>query len=141
MGDFRAGIAYLRGERGLYTIVAYFFVSFFAMSAFQTLSLPFFKGHPGLFPDLPMDVVTLYTVIMGFGVLGRVIGGLIHYRHRFPPDKKYAIALFVYTTITILEAFQLFMPIPIMATAAFFVGILGVTSYNIRISFYQNDLI
>ncbi|MBR3296748.1 MAG: MFS transporter [Firmicutes bacterium] len=54
-----------------------------------------------------------------------------------PEEKKFAIALLVYIVINILEGTYLFLPIPMMAVFCGLTGLLGVTSYNIRISATQ----
>lgn len=80
--DFRAGLRYLRGERGLQIITAYFFVYMFAFGASGTVVLPYFKMHE----DLGM---LWYCFVMGGGVLGRLLGGAIQYRYRFPASRKF----------------------------------------------------
>lgn len=138
--DFKEGLSYIRAEKGLMVITAYFCVTMFASSGTQTLLLPFFKNHPQNFVNVGIDVVTLYTIVGAIGVLGRLIGGIIHYKFKYPTEKKFAIALFVYTTITILEASQLYYALPFMIISFFIIGILGVTSFNIRISATQSYL-
>lgn len=138
--DFKEGIQYIKREKGLLVITAYFCITMFASSAMGTLSLPFFKSHPQLFSHIPIDVVTLFTIVTGCGILGRLVGGGIHYKFKYPVDKKFSIALFVYTIITVLESLELFLPVPLMMFSFFTVGILGVTSYNIRISATQSYL-
>lgn len=138
--DFKEGIQYIKGEKGLMVITAYFCVTMFASSALGTLALPFFKSHPELFSHIPINVVTLFTFVTGCGVFGRLVGGAIHYKFKYPVAKKFTIAIFVYTTITILESVELFLPVPFMMLSFFTVGILGVTSYNIRISATQSYL-
>ncbi|MEG2929206.1 MAG: MFS transporter, partial [Oscillospiraceae bacterium] len=64
--------------------------------------------------------------------------GMIHYKFKYPTNKKFAIALTVYFTICVLEMWQLYLPVPLMAASFFVGGILGVTSYNIRISATQS---
>ena len=71
-------------------------------------------------------------------MVGRLTGGAIHYKYKYPINKKFAIALTVYTSIAILEAFQLYFPIPLMMVSFFVIGIMGVTSFNIRISATQS---
>ena len=66
------------------------------------------------------------------------MGGLIHYRVKFPTEKKFAIAFTVYLVVTVLEGTLMYLPIPLMAAAFFFYGLLGVTSYNIRIAATQS---
>ncbi len=136
--DFKEGISYILKERGLLVITAYFCITMFAGSGAQTLYLPFFKNNPELFSHIPIDVVTLFTLVSVFGVVGRLTGGAIHYKYKYPINKKFAIALTVYTSIAILEAFQLYFPIPLMMVSFFVIGIMGVTSFNIRISATQS---
>lgn len=128
--DFREGMAYLRSEAGLLAITLYFFVSNFA-GGMDTLAMPYFQFTPGLGAQL-------FSYVMAFGVAGRLVGGLIHYRVRFPAAKKFAIALFVYIAINFLGGSYLFLPVPLMLLFQFLIGILGVTSYNIRISATQS---
>lgn len=139
--DFKDGIQYISQEKGLLTITAYFCITAFAGTAFQTLLLPFFKNNTVMFSD-SIDSVTLYTFVVGCGVFGRLIGGAVHYWFKYPVNKKFTIALTVYTVIAVLEAFDLYLPINIMMISMFIEGVLGVTSYNIRISgtqFYVPD--
>lgn len=138
MADFKEGLHYMAKEKGLLIITTYFCITTFASGGAQTVMLPFFKNNPELFAFVPLDVVTLYTIISFFGVFGRLMGGLIHYKFRYPVEKKFIIALTVYTTITFLEAFQLYFALPLMMLSFFIIGILGVTSFNIRISATQS---
>lgn len=71
-------------------------------------------------------------------VVGRFIGGLVHYKVRFPTQKKFAIAITVYLVVSALDGVMLYLPIPLMALAFFTYGLLGVTSYNIRIAATQS---
>ena len=129
--DFKEGVDYLRGEKGLLIIALYFTVSNLCYGA-DTLRLPFFRNHPELFAAWPLAAVTLYSVVSNFEVVGRFTGGLIQYRVRIPADKKFTIALTVYISISVLAGVLLFLPVPLMAVAFFISGILGVTSYTIR---------
>lgn len=138
--DFKEGINYILSEKGLLVITAYFCITTFASSGSQTLLLPFFKNNPELFSTINIDVVTLFTFVTGAGVLGRLIGGVIHYFFKYPVAKKFTIALCVYTIITLLESVQLYFPFILMIVSFFLIGILGVTSFNIRISATQSYL-
>ncbi|MDD4797148.1 MAG: MFS transporter [Eubacteriales bacterium] len=135
--DFREGIRYIWAEKGLLVITVYFFVSAFSNAGAQTMLLPFFKNHPQMFPNLGIDMVTLYTLVTGLGLMGRLVGGGLHYRLKFPTGKKFAIALSVYFIITILDGIDLFLPLPMMMAGFFLAGIFAVTSYNIRIASTQ----
>ena len=129
--DFKEGIAYLKKERGLMSITAYFCIATMAGSITQTLYLPFFTASPD-------HTVTQYSMMMAVMTFGRCIGGLVHYRYRYPADKKYTISVCVYLTLSILNGMILFMPYFVMLGISLIIGILGVTSYNIRISGTQN---
>ena len=135
--DFKEGIKYISSEKGLLIITSYFCITMFDSNGSQTLLMPFFRNHAELFSQINIDVITLFTIITGIGVFGRLIGGIIHYYFKYPINKKFIIALCVYTTITILETVHLYFPVWLMATSFFIVGIMGVTSFNIRISATQ----
>lgn len=127
--DLKEGIAYIQNEPGLIAITAYFFISNLTSASSQTLLLPYFTG---------LGMVRQYSIIMSISTFGRIIGGLLHYRFRYPTNKKFNIALFVYVAISFLEGTMLLTVYPLMAIMNFFIGILGVTSFNIRISGTQN---
>lgn len=129
--DFREGVAYLRVEKGLWTICTYFMVTMFAEGAFSTIVLPYFKS-------VYENGEYVYMSVLIFLVIGRFVGGAIHYRFRYPVDKKFAIALMVYVVISVLEGTFLYLPLELARMFCFLIGILGVTSYNIRISATQS---
>ncbi len=130
ISDFREGMQYLKSEKGLLAVAVYFLFSSFADGGGQTVTLPYFKGafHNGEY---------IYMIVFGFMSAARALGGVYHYRHRMPVEKKYDIAFMVYVTINVLSAFYLYLPIPAMIPCCTVVGLLGVTSYNIRISATQ----
>lgn len=128
--DFRDGWKYLRSERGLLCIAVYFCVSNFSGGS-EMVILPYFRSRPDL-------GVQIYSYVMAFAVAGRCVGGLVHYRFRYPVNKKFAIAMFVYVTLNFLTGSYLFMPVWGMIIALFLSGLFGVTSYNIRISATQS---
>lgn len=131
IGEMRDGLRYIRGEKGLLVITAYFFVSMLTGTGAGTLWLPWFKSAAGL-------GVTTYTIVQLGNVAGRFIGGFVQYRLKYPTGKKFAIALFVYAAICFLEGGVLFAPPWLMLVMLFVNGLLGVTSYNIRISTTQS---
>lgn len=128
---FKEGIDYIKGEPGLWVITLYFGINTLTWTASDVVRLPYFKSNPEL-------GVVLYTLVMGAGVLGRFVGGIIHYKIKYPTNKKLAIALFVYISISIIEGTYLFLPIWGMVILMFISGITSVTSYNIRISATQS---
>ncbi|MPM82951.1 hypothetical protein SDC9_130013 [bioreactor metagenome] len=132
--DLKDGFAYLKRERGLNTITWFFFVMMLTSSVCMTLALPYFKSLTGV------DGVMQYSFVMGANTIGRLVGGGVHYFFRYPAHKKYNIALLVYIVISIIDGAYLFLPFWIMLVLMFVEGMLGVTSYNIRISSTQNYL-
>lgn len=129
--DFKEGISYLKMEKGLLTIAVYFMVTMFADGAFSTVVLPYFK-------DTFANGEYIYMSVLAFLMIGRFVGGAIHYRFKYPTEKKFAIALMVYVVISVLEGTFLYLPLSVMRAFCFLTGILGVTSYNIRISATQS---
>ncbi len=134
MQDLKDGISYLKRERGLNAITWFFFVMMLVSSVCMTLALPYFKSLKGV------DGVMQYTFVMGANTIGRLIGGGVHYFFRYPAHKKYSIALFVYIIISFIDGAYLFFPFWAMLIFMLVEGMLGVTSYNIRISSTQNYL-
>ena len=128
--DFREGMTYLKSEKGLLAVAVYFLFSSIADGGGETVTLPYFKGafENGEY---------IFMIVFGCMSVARGLGGIFHYRHRMPVGKKYDIALLVYITINILSAFYLYLPIPVMTVCCIAVGLLGVTSYNIRVSATQ----
>ncbi len=128
---FQEGVSYLKGERGLRAVVLYFMVTMFAQGASNVIGLPYFKGTY-------LHGEYIYIVVMGCMFFGRLIGGVVHYKFKYPTDKKFLIAIIVYTTMCVFDGTYLYTPIPMMMTMCFISGIMGVTSYNIRISATQS---
>ena len=138
--DLREGAAYIAGEKGLLAITLYFMFSNFVGSGAGELHLPFFRSHAALFAAWPVAAVTLYTIVSTFTSVGRMVGGFVHYKVRLPAGKKFAIAMTVYAVLNFTEGLVLFLPVPAMAAVFFLNGLLGVTSYNIRIAATQSYL-
>jgi len=130
---FKEGLEYIKSEKGLMVITAYFFVAMFAWSN-HTLLLPYFRDTPNL-------GIMIYTLVMLSGVFGRFIGGAIQYKLDLPTSKKFMIAIFVYIVSGLIDMSYLFTPVYMMAFLSFVVGLLTVTSYNIRISTTQSYIL
>ncbi len=129
--DFREGMLYLWGEKGLLAVAAYFFFSFLNSGMCEVVTLPYFRGafENGEY---------VYMLTWGASVAARFMGGGFHYFARLPAERKFGIAFAVYLIISVLEGAYLFFRPAVMAVMVFFVGLLGVTSYNIRISTTQS---
>ena len=129
-GDLREGLDYLREERGLLAIAVYFFFSTLAGGMTQVVTLPWFRRSFN-------NGEYVYMLVWGMSSLARFLGGAAHYKLRLPVAKKFAIAYCVYIAISVLEGSYLFFPIPVMMCMTFASGMLGITSYNIRVSSTQ----
>ena len=129
--DIREGFAYLRSEKGLLAIALYFAFSAITGGVSTVIVLPWFKS-------VYENGEYLYMLVWGMALVGRAIGGMVHYRVNIPPQYRYRTALAVYIVISVLEGVYLFTPIPVMMALCFIVGIGGITSYTIRISATQS---
>ena len=131
LADMKEGFQYLLCERGLLAVAVYFTFASLSGGASSVITLPFFKANFD-------NGEYIYMMVWGMAVVGKAIGGAVHYRLNIPAKRKYAIALFVYVATSLLEAFYLYCGIPVMMWLCFANGILGVTSYTIRISATQS---
>lgn len=129
--ELKDGFSYLKKEKGLWAVTKYFWITMFAGGIVQTLLLPFFKSSPSL-------NTTHYSLVMSSQTLGRIIGGLIHYKIVYPAAKKYKIAVFVYAVVSIFDVVFFFSPFKLMLLIYLLYGILAVTSFNIRTSSTQS---
>ncbi len=129
--DIRDGFSYLLAEKGLLAIAIYFFFSAICGGVSAVIVLPWFKSafENGEY---------LYMLVWGMALVGRAVGGMIHYRASIPPKYRYRVALAVYIVISICEGVYLFTPIPAMMILCFIIGIGGITSYTIRVSATQS---
>lgn len=128
--DLTEGLRYLAGEKGLLAIAVYFLFSSLCGGMTNTVTLPYFRKA---FPDGEY----LYTLTWGMSSLARFLIGIVHYNVRLPVRMKYSIALGVYVGLAVLEGGYLFCSVPAMMGMMFVTGLLGMTSYNIRISATQ----
>lgn len=131
LDDIREGFQYLFTERGLLAVAVFFGFTSLSMGASSAVTLPFFEANfsKGEY---------IFILVQGTTILGRGIGGIVHYRKKLPVDKKFAIALAVYISITLINGVYLYTPVPVMLALNLTYGLLGVTSYTIRISATQS---
>lgn len=129
--EFKEGIQYLKAEKGLASVTKYFFVTMLAFGVIESLLLPFFKTNPDL-------GATKYSLVLSTHTLGRILGGFMHYKIIIPKEKKFQIAIIVYTSISLLDCIFFFAPYKLMLVIYLVYGALGVTSFNIRTSATQS---
>ncbi len=131
LADMKEGFKYLTEERGLLAVTLYFAVLFTTGGMENVITLPYFKNTFS-------NGEYIYMMVWGCAVLGRTIGGGIHYKTKIPAAKRYALAFGLYIFNSLVEGFYLFLPVPAMMALLFMVGIGGVTTYTIRISATQS---
>lgn len=129
--DVKEGFGYLRAEKGLFAVALYFTFNYLASGVDSVVILPFFK-------DTFNNGDYLYSLVMGMSVAGRAIGGMLHYKFNMPVRYKFLIAYIVYIGLSVFSGAYLFLPVPLMMVCCFMTGILGVTSYTIRVSATQS---
>ncbi len=142
VADFREGIAYLRREKGLLVITVYFFTTMLCGGVINVLLQPYFYRMPSETIPLPFTTgVLLFTVIEACNTIGRLAGGGIQYFLKYPTEKKFTIAIFIYLAICFLEGGFLLLPNSMwwgMCLMNVLSGILAVNSFNIRIAATQS---
>lgn len=131
LSDSREGFSYLRGERGLLCVAAYFMVNAMAEGASSVITLPWFRANYS-------DGEFVYMSVWALTVVGRVAGGLVRYRRKIPAGRKLATALAIYLLSSLLEGGYLYTPLAAMRLACLTIGVLSITSYNIRVSSTQS---
>lgn len=129
--EFRKGFQYIKGEKGLLVITVYFFLNTMTSIGMDTLWIPYFKSVPAL-------GIMAYSYATSINVAGRLVGGGIQYRLKYPAKKKFAIAMAVYVLSCFINGSVLFMPYIVMLILFFSDGLTSVTSYNIRLSTTQS---
>ncbi len=129
--DIREGIKYITSDRGLSAITIYFFATTLLSAPSQVLFLPYFRANY-------KNGEYVFMLVMGSMLLGRFLGGINHYKRKFKPEKKFTIAMIVYVAVSFTGGFMLFVPLPLMVAMGLLEGVLGVTSYTIRISATQS---
>ncbi|HOI85679.1 MAG TPA: MFS transporter [Acholeplasmataceae bacterium] len=128
--DLKEGFHYYRLEKGIFGIAILFAAFSFVYASQDLLRMPYF---------ISSDVYTIqhFSFIISASSVGRILGGIIHYTFKYPPHKRYLIAVSVYFTVEFLSATMLYMPYVLMVTFSFIVGLLSVTSFNIRMTATQ----
>lgn len=163
--DITEGFRYTSKDKGLFAITIYFCIMNFASGAYGTLALPFFKSTPqhfavaenqfpllfslldkigsaglllqGILEYLCNDTATLYTFVMAFGVIGRLLGGVVQYRLKYSHKARFAISVVCCLLIGILDMIMLYLPARFIMLCCLMTGILSIAVYNIRLSTTQ----
>lgn len=163
--DIKEGFRYTASDKGLLAITVYFCIMNFASGAYGTLALPFFKSSPqhfanaerqfpllfsvlnhfgsfgdwvqGIFEYLCSDTATLYTFVMAFGVVGRLLGGVFQYRLKYNRKARFTVSVVCCVLIGILDMIMLYLPARFIMLCCLMTGLLSIAVYNIRLSTTQ----
>lgn len=163
--DIKEGFNYTASDKGLMAITVYFCIMNFASGAYGTLALPFFKSSPehfagassqfplifsltdrmgafganiqGIFEYLCADTATLYTFVLGFGVAGRLLGGIFQYRLKYNRKMRFTVSVVCCVLIGILDMIMLYLPARFIMLCCLLTGLLSIAVYNIRLSTTQ----
>ncbi len=130
ISDLKEGFKYYKVEKGIAGIGILFMVFSFGFAVSNLLRMPFFVEHSTY-------TIQHFSYLVTAGSIGRVVGGIIHYKIKIPKHLKYKIAISVYFTVEILGAVTLLSPYVLMIAFSFLIGLFSVTSFNIRMSSTQ----
>lgn len=131
--DVREAARYLAGERGLANLYVYQAVTNGVASGYAPLLVAFFSTTPGLSP-------TLYAFFSVAEFLGRSVGGVVQYRLKVPPERKFGICFGVYNLYELMDMALLWLPYPLMLVNRAVVGFCGINSATLRQAAVQTYL-
>jgi MFS transporter, DHA3 family, macrolide efflux protein len=124
--DIKQGFDYLRKEKCIGYVYAFFVVMMFAHGV-NILIYPFFEQRASL-------QVMNYAFLLSFESAGYMFGGLMHYFIKIPTKTRYGISVIVYGAFAVFGGAFFFMPFLLMLTSKFILGFIGMNSANIRVT-------
>ena len=130
--DLNEAMNYIRNNRDLSTLLVGVGTMMF-VAGLYTLEYPFFNLSPHLNDNH-------YAIYMTMSSVGYAAGGLFHYFVKIPRNKRYLIAMSVYTIFALVDGMMYFYPFIIMCSAKVLLGLLGMNSANIRLSAVQQKV-
>lgn len=125
--DFKAGFAYLKGEKGLLNIYAYDAVSNGTYSGIGQIQVAFFRTAPGFSAQL-------YAFFSVVEFAGRTLGGVFRYVSHMKAEKRRKFVYFVQQFYNFMDAILLWLPYPAMLVNRGVCGFLGINSGTVRAS-------
>lgn len=131
--DVREAARYLAGERALANLFVYQAVTNGVASGYAPLLVAFFSTTPGLSP-------ALYALFSVAEFLGRSVGGVVQYRLKVPPERKFGICFGVYNLYELMDMVLLWLPYPLMLANRAVVGFCGINSATLRQAAVQTYL-
>lgn len=131
--DLFGGFNFLKKEKGIRNIYTYMSITNGVATGIQLMVQAYFQTVSFL-------SVTMLAFLKSAETSGRIIGGLIQYRFKIDPKKRYGITKFVYLFYETMDILLLFIPYPFMIVNRFFCGVLGMTSATLRETSVQSYL-
>lgn len=123
--DLLDGFRYLKGERGLRSIYTYLAFSNGTAMGYSTIMIAFFRTTAGF-------TAMMYSFFTAFEFIGRMIGGLFHYRVGIRKQHRFRFAFMVYLVYDLMDAILLWLPYPAMLGNRALCGFLGINSASLR---------
>lgn len=123
--DICAAVRYLRGDEGMKAIYSYMAVTNGVSNGHALLLVAFFRTAPGF-------SLVMYSAFSVAEVIGRTVGGLLHYKWEIPRKKRYAFAFGTYMVYETMDILLLWLSYPLMLASRFICGFLGVNSASLR---------
>ena len=129
--DIAEGFRYFKKEKGIRNLYTYMSCSTGVGEGVNVLTQAFYQTQPLL-------SVTMLGFLKSAEMIGRLIGGLVHYKVNFSAKKRYGITVFVYFIYQIADMILLFTPYSAMLGNRFVIGFLGTNSYTLRTTAVNN---
>ena len=123
--DICEAVDYMKQERGLRNLFTYMAMTNGMAEGYSPLLVAFFRTMPGL-------TATMYSLYSVAEFLGRTIGGVVQYRVKIPPKKKFSFAFLVYQIYESMDMCLLWLPYPLMLVNRAICGFLGINSATMR---------
>lgn len=123
--DLKTAGRFIRENSGFLSIFSYVATSAGVSVGVYPIQLAFFRVTPGF----SIEMFSVFTVVE---MIGRTIGGVVHYNVKIPPKRRYSFAFFVYQFYEIMDMLLLWIPYPFMLINRTLCGFLGINSATLR---------
>ena len=123
--DIREAAQYLRQEPGLRSVYFYMAVTNGVISGCSPLLVAFFRTAAGM-------TAAMYSLFSAAEFVGRSLGGVVQYRLKMPPEKKFGFTFAVYQLYDGMDMILLWLPYPLMLLNRACAGFFGINSATMR---------
>lgn len=89
---------------------------------------------------MPGFTLAMYALLSVVELIGRSLGGLVHYSVKLPQNRRFAATFGIYLTYETMDMCLLWLPYPLMLANRALCGFLGINSATIRESAVQTCL-